>query len=140
MKTIKTLWVRYQSVLSYLIFGGLTTLVNIVVFWVFNSELGWPVWSANTVAWFLSVLFAYVTNKLWVFDSKTPTAGAMIREATSFFGFRILSYVIDEAIMVIGTSVLHGNGLLVKILDQVIVVILNWFFSKLFIFKDRTTK
>ncbi|ETY73469.1 GtrA family protein [Lactiplantibacillus fabifermentans] len=138
MQTIKQLWQRYQSVISYLIFGGLTTVVNIVVFWLFNSVIAWPVWLANAVAWFLSVLFAYITNKLWVFDSKTPTAGAVIREATSFFGFRLLSFFIDEAIMIIGTSVFHGNSLVVKIIDQVVVVVLNWFFSKLFIFKDRT--
>lgn len=137
MQTIKQLWQRYQSLISYLFFGGLTTLVNFGVFWLFNSVITWPVWLANAIAWFLSVLFAYITNKLWVFDSKTPTAGAILREATSFFAFRLLSFFIDEAIMIIGTSVLHGNPLIVKIIDQVVVVALNWFFSKLFIFKDR---
>ncbi|MFC6200924.1 GtrA family protein [Lactiplantibacillus nangangensis] len=134
------LWHRYQSVLSYLIFGGLTTLVNIVVFWLFNNFTSWPVWLSNAIAWFLSVLFAYITNKLWVFDSKTPTVKAVMAEATSFFGFRLLSFFVDEAIMVIGVTVLHGNSLLVKILDQVIIVVMNWFFSKLFIFKDRANK
>ena len=56
---------------------------------------------------------------------------------TSFFGFRLLSFFIDEGIMIIGVSVLHGNDLIVKLIDQIIVVLLNWFFSKLFIFKDR---
>jgi len=134
------LWHRYQSVLSYLIFGGLTTLVNIVVFWLFNNFTSWPVWLSNAIAWVLSVLFAYITNKLWVFDSKTPTVKAVMAEATSFFGFRLLSFFVDEAIMVIGVTVLHGNSLLVKILDQVIIVVMNWFFSKLFIFKDRANK
>ena len=132
---IKQLWQRYHSVLAYLIFGGLTTLVNLVVFWAFNLWI--PYWLANAVAWFLSVLFAYVTNKLWVFDAKTPTATAFILEALSFFGFRLLSFFIDEGIMWLGISVLHGDHLLVKLIDQIIIVILNWFFSKLFIFKNR---
>ncbi len=140
MKTIMQLWHRYQSVLSYLIFGGLTTVVNFVAFWLFNDLVGWPVWLSNAIAWFLSVLFAYITNKLWVFDSKTPTVKAVMAEATSFFGFRLLSFFVDEAIMIIGVTVLHGNNLLVKFLDQVIVVVMNWFFSKLFIFKDRADK
>ena len=135
---IQALWQRYKSVLAYLIFGGLTTLVNLVVFWAFNNF--WPYWLANTMAWFLSVLFAYVTNKLWVFDAKTPTFKALLTEAVSFFGFRLLSYFVDQGIMVVGISVLHGNDLLVKLIDQVIIVVMNWFFSKLFIFKNRSPK
>ncbi|AVK62496.1 GtrA family protein [Lactobacillus sp. CBA3606] len=131
------LWQRYRSVLSYLIFGGLTTVVNFVVFWVFNDFVHWPVLVSNTMAWILSVLFAYVTNKIWVFDSKTPTLQAVLKEATSFFGFRLLSYFVDQGIMFVGITLLHGNPLIVKLLDQVIIVVMNWFFSKLFIFKDR---
>ena len=97
----------------------------------------WPYWIANTIAWLISVLFAYITNKIWVFDSQTPTFRAVLIEMTSFFGFRLLSYFIDQGIMIVGISVLHGNDLIVKLIDQIIVVLLNWFFSKLFIFKDR---
>ena len=132
---IKQLWQRYQSVLSYLIFGGLTTLINIIVFGIFNQF--WPYWIANTIAWLISVLFAYITNKIWVFDSQTPTFRAVLIEMTSFFGFRLLSYFIDQGIMIVGISVLHGNDLIVKLIDQIIVVLLNWFSSKLFIVKDR---
>ncbi|MFB9770413.1 GtrA family protein [Lactiplantibacillus modestisalitolerans] len=137
VQLIKQLWRRYQSVLAYLIFGGLTTLVNLVVFWLFNFI--WPYWLANTIAWFLSVLFAYITNKLWVFDSKTPTTKAVFHEMVSFFGFRLLSFFVDQGIMIVGISVLHGNDLIVKIIDQVIIVVMNWFFSKLFIFKNRAS-
>jgi putative flippase GtrA len=138
IKLITQLWQRYHSVLAYLIFGGLTTVVNFVVFWLFNDLIQWPYWLSNVIAWLLSVLFAYVTNKLWVFDAKTPTLSSLLKEASSFFGFRLLSLGVDEAIMVIGISVLHGNPLLVKLIDQVVIVVINWFFSKLFIFKKRT--
>ncbi|MCE6030137.1 GtrA family protein [Lactiplantibacillus pentosus] len=132
---IKQLWRRYQSVLPYLIFGGLTTVINFIVFGIFDQF--WPYWIANTIAWLLSVLFAYVTNKRWVFESHTPTFRSVLAEMTSFFGFRLLSYFVDQGIMIVGISVLHGNSLLVKLIDQIIIVLLNWFFSKLFIFKDR---
>lgn len=137
MQLIQQLWQRYKSVIAYLVFGGLTTVINFIVFWIFNDFVQWPYWLANTMAWFLSVLFAYITNKLWVFDSKTPTVRTVLAEATSFFGFRLLSYFVDQAIMIVGISVLHGNNLIVKLIDQIIIVVLNWFFSKLFIFKDR---
>ncbi|MFC6182338.1 GtrA family protein [Lactiplantibacillus daowaiensis] len=131
------LWHQYQSVIAYLFFGGLTTLVNFVVFWLFNDLIQWPYLISNVMAWLLSVLFAYVTNKLWVFDAATPTLKGLLQEAVSFFGFRLLSLGVDELIMFTGITLLHGNPLLVKLIDQVIVVVLNWFFSKLFIFKQR---
>ena len=132
---LQHLWHRYKSVLAYLFFGGLTTVVNYLVFWIFNMFCSYLI--ANTFAWFLSVLFAYVTIKLWVVDAKTPTVRARLKEATSFFGFRLLSYFVDQGIMIVGISFLHGNDLIVKLIDQVLIVVLNWFFSKLFIFKDR---
>lgn len=70
MKQLKNLVTRYYSVLSYLFFGGLTTLINIVVFTVLNSTTGWNYQISNVIAWFLSVLFAYITNKRWVFNSR----------------------------------------------------------------------
>ncbi|CAM3139646.1 GtrA family protein [Lactiplantibacillus plajomi] len=135
MRTLQQLWRRYHAVLAYLFFGGLTTVVNYVVFGITN--LWTPYLVANTIAWLLSVLFAYVTNKRWVFDAQTSTTGAVLKEVTSFFGFRLLSYFIDQLIMIIGISWLGGNPWLVKLIDQVIIVVLNWFFSKLFIFKNR---
>lgn len=135
MRTLQQLWRRYHAVLAYLFFGGLTTVVNYVVFGITN--LWTPYLVANTIAWLLSVLFAYVTNKRWVFDAQTPTTGALLKELFSFFGFRLLSYFIDQLIMIIGISWLGGNPWLVKLIDQVIIVVLNWFFSKLFIFKNR---
>ncbi|RRK09428.1 GtrA family protein [Lactiplantibacillus garii] len=132
---LQQLWQRYKSVLAYLFFGGLTTVVNYLVFWIFNLFCSYLI--ANTVAWLLSVLFAYITNKLWVFEAKTPTWRARLKEAGSFFGFRLLSYFVDQGIMIVGISFLHGNALIVKLIDQILIVVMNWFFSKLFIFKNR---
>ncbi len=90
---------------------------------------------ANIIAWFLSVLFAYVTNKIWVFSSKTHGFTALIEEMSSFFFFRILSLIMDVFMMWLGISVLHANPVLTKIVDNVVVVVANYFFSKWYIFK-----
>ena len=131
------LFKKYQSVIAYLFFGGLTTLINFVVFFIFAPGLHWNYQVANFIAWFLSVLFAFFTNKVWVFGSKYTTVKAFFIEMWSFFFYRILSYFIDAGIMFVGISLLHANSSLTKLIDQVVIVVLNYFFSKFFIFKKR---
>ena len=87
MKKIRLTYTHYASVINYLFFGGLTTLINIGVFTMFNQFTSLNYQLANIIAWFLSVLFAYITNKLWVFSSKTNTRTALAREIASFFLF-----------------------------------------------------
>lgn len=136
MKTLMKLYHQYEAVISYLFFGGLTTLINIVVFGLLNRVMDYTI--ANVFAWLVSVIFAFVTNKLWVFKSKSMELGTFAWELLSFFGFRALSLLVDQGIMILGVSVLHGNALLVKIIDQFVVVAINYVFSKWIIF--RTTK
>lgn len=133
MKSLMNLYHRYEAVISYLFFGGLTTVINTVVFFALYHHMNYQV--ANAIAWFLSVLFAFITNKLWVFHSKSFELKTFVWETFSFFGFRLASLAIDALILWIGITLLSGNALLVKIIDQVVVVLLNYFFSKWFIFK-----
>lgn len=137
MEFIQKLWLRYKDIFAYLFFGGLTTAINFIVFGIFNYYMPTLYWFSNVIAWLLSVLFAYVTNKTWVFNSTTNTKKKLLREILSFFGFRLLSLGIDEFIMIIGISWLGVNALIVKLIDQFIIVLLNWFFSKLFIFNNN---
>lgn len=129
-----SLFKKYQSVIAYLFFGGLTTLVNIITFAILQPIMNYQL--ANILAWIASVLFAYVTNKLWVFSSKTHDLLALFKEMGAFFFFRVLSLLMDIVIMWLGISVLNANPLLTKIIDNVIVVIANYFFSKWYIFKS----
>lgn len=127
---------KYREVLLYLVFGGLTTLVNIVVFFVlrlFDLEI----YISNLVAWIVSVLFAFVTNKLFVFDSHSKDKKNSIRELVSFFGFRIVSLGVDMAAMYLLLQVLNVYEVISKIVANIIVIILNYIFSKLFIFKKK---
>lgn len=130
-------WQRHRSVLAYLIFGGLTTAVNFILFGLLTSSaINCPYLISNVIAWFGSVLFAYVTNRKWVFENHATTRKAQLREVASFFWYRGLSLGVDELIMFIGVSLLAGNNLVVKLIDQVIIVLINWVFSKYLIFKS----
>ncbi|GAX08758.1 MAG TPA: GtrA family protein [Lactobacillus sp.] len=133
MHTLWQLFKKYESVISYLFFGGLTTLINIGVFDWLNHSMNYQI--ANVLAWLASVIFAFITNKLWVFNSKSMAWKTFLWETATFFFFRLLSLAVDQLIMYVGISLLSGNPLIVKIIDNVIVVILNYFFSKWIIFK-----
>lgn len=125
---------KYREVLLYLLFGGLTTLVNIVAFYILRKvSVGLQI--SNVIAWFLSVLFAFITNKFFVFESKNNSRKEDFKEMISFFGFRALSLLFDMGFMHVLVSVLNINELFSKILSNVLVIILNYVFSKLFIFK-----
>lgn len=134
---MEELWNKYKDTIPYLFFGVLTTVVNIVGFWFFNYVVGINYQIANIIAYFLSVVFAYVTNKLWVFNSHTDTMKAFLLEMGSFFLFRGGSWVIDQGTMTIGVSLLHMNDLIVKFIANVVVVILNYIFSKFIIFRKK---
>lgn len=128
-----------------MIFGVGTTLVNIVSFWIFtrlivlvsNPELNIII--ANTIAWILSVLFAYITNKIWVFNSYVK-GYAMIKEAFAFFACRFASLIMDNAIMHLGISVLGYPDIPVKLVSNIFVIIFNYVFSKFFIFNSKKEK
>ncbi len=150
MKKIKELITKYREQLSYLFFGVLTTAVNYIVFWCFNALFNDKlVLLTNLIAFVIATVFAYITNKLFVFESKSWKISVLAAEALSFVGARIFSFAIEEAGLFVSDSVLglakyHFwiiNGVMVaKILLSVIVVILNYFFSKFFVFRDKKAK
>ena len=130
------LYRKYREMILYLIFGGLTTLVNIFSYFVLTDVGKIQYLVSTAIAWVLSVLFAYFTNRVWVFRSTASGAKAIAREMGSFFGCRLLSGVIDMGIMFVCVSVLGLPDKVIKILANVVVIILNYLFSKLFIFKE----
>ena len=121
-----------REVFFYLVFGVLTTLVNIVSFAGLSRLLSAGTVLSNVIAWFLSVLFAYVTNRRWVFQSKD---GNVFREAAAFFSGRIGTGVLDTVVMFITVDLLGWNDMVMKVISNVIVVILNYIISKFFVFK-----
>ncbi len=139
MGTIRKLWRFFTTpeMLSYLVFGILTTLINIGVFQLCNGVLRWSWQAANIVAWILAVLFAFLTNKLYVFKSKSFRAGVFWRELAEFTGARLLSLGVDYACLWLLIEVCGWNKLLSKVADNVVVVVINYVFSKLIIFRKK---
>ncbi|EUJ33290.1 wall teichoic acid glycosylation protein GtcA [Listeria floridensis FSL S10-1187] len=137
IKTFPWYTENLHSIMMYLVMGGFTTLINIVSFWFLASVLNWDYRVANTIAWILSVLFAYLTNKRYVFESYTPSLRDKLREAGSFFGFRFLTYLVDMLLMVVFISMLGINETWSKIWVNVVVLVLNYVFSKWIIFRIR---
>ncbi len=151
MKMIITIFNKYKEIITYIIFGILTTLVNFFAFWLFTKIFGEELYLVNNaIAWVVGVVFAYITNKLFVFESKSWNLKLITKEITGFLGARIFSFLVEEGGMFLFISVL-GLGektltllgftitgqFIVKILLAVIVVILNYVFSKFIIFKRQ---
>jgi putative flippase GtrA len=125
-----------RETISYLFFGVVSTIVNYIVYYglrFFNVHY----LAANTIAWVAAVTTAYVTNKLWVFQSKSWESSVVLREIALFAGARIVSLGIETVIMVLTVELLHFDDRIMKIVAQVIVVIVNYIFSKLIIFKKE---
>lgn len=127
----------WRSILMYLIMGGWTTVVNIVVYWICEEQFLLDYRISTTIAWLFAVIFAYFVNKRYVFKSVTTNWRDRFSEMGSFFGFRILSFFMDLGTMMVLVGLLSINGTVSKILANVIVLIANYIFSKKFIFKDR---
>lgn len=131
------LYRKYKETILYLVFGGLTTLINIVTYWLLTKPLGIDFMVSNAIAWVVSVLFAFVTNKLFVFESKGLNAALVAKELVLFVGARLFSGALDMGIMYLFIDILHFNDLLIKVLSNIIVIIVNYVLSKLIIFKKK---
>ncbi len=140
IKKIVDLLIKYKEVILYLIFGVLTTLVNFLTYILLARCFDINQTVSNAVAWIVSVLFAYVTNKIWVFESKSTKAKTVIIEMLSFIGCRVVSGILDIAMFYIMVEKLFMNDIIVKIIISIFVIVLNYVFSKLLIFKNTNTK
>lgn len=117
----------------YLIFGILTTIINIVSFFLFNKLFSYKL--SNTIAFILAIVFAYVTNKVYVFESKKEEKTEIIKEFIFFIGSRLFTFVLDMILMVLFIEALFMNVLISKIIANVFVIILNYILSKKLVFK-----
>lgn len=130
---------KFREGLLYLFFGGCTTLVNIISFFVLR-KLKISIYISNIIAWFISVVFAFITNKLFVFESRGKSLKETFKEGVSFFLFRVVSLLFDMGIMYILIDLLSSNEMISKIISNIFVIIINYVFSKLFIFSSNKDK
>lgn len=138
MKNVKELYEKYKEVINYLVFGVLSTIVNFVTYYITARLIGIDEVISSGISWFCSVLFAYITNKIFVFESKTNGMQEFFKEMISFFIARVASGALcDVGTFAIMVKVLHINDIVSKIVTQVMVVIVNYVFSKLIIFRKK---
>lgn len=134
---LKYLLKKYREIILYVFFGGLTTLVNWASYWLLTDLLQVQYMAAAFWAQIISILFAYVTNRTWVFDSQVRGAKGIAVEMAKFFGARGISLLLDMACMFIGVDLLRMNDKVTKVVSSVAVIVANYIFSKLFVFRDR---
>lgn len=137
MEKIKALVAKYWEVLIYLVFGVLTTVVNYVIYLPVYNIVGLSAALSNAIAWVGAVAFAYLTNKPFVFKSHDWSMKTVIPELTKFVGCRVASGVAETLILLVTVDLMHWNGNIWKLLTSVIVVVLNYIGSKLFVFKNK---
>ena len=141
-KWLLEMYKKHEEIILYLICGGLTTVVSLVSYAIIAFLLKpllnqmTSITVATVLSWIIAVVFAYVVNRIFVFKSKSK-GNELIKECINFFKYRIVSLVIDILCMWLFVSLFKWNDLLAKVIDQVIIVILNYIFSKLFIFKEK---
>lgn len=152
LRLLNPFFQKHRKVLMYLFFGAVTTVISLglqftLIPW-FESfaedgseEQKWLAQIAKLLAWIITVLAAFLTNRVWVFDAKTTGAAAYIRQLLSFYGSRVATYGVEALAMFVFYQTLQYNFYVVTVVTSIVVVILNYIFSKLFVFakkKDAT--
>ena len=137
IEKIKALMIKYKGLILYGIFGVLTTIINIATYAVCYRVIGIANVPSDIIAWVVGVAFAFITNKLYVFGSKSMDMKTLFPELVKFVAARLATGVLDVIIMYIGVDVMHGPDVILKVASNVIVIILNYVLSKLVVFKKQ---
>ena len=137
IKKIINIYNKYREVINYLIFGFLTTVISLLVYYILVFTIIDPhnpilLQVANIISWIVGVIFAYVTNRRYVFNSKNQNK---VKEASKFVIARIITLIMDMLIMFIGVTILKYNDKIIKIISQILVIVSNYLFSKILVFK-----
>ena len=137
IQKIRSLVEKYWDIITYLIFGVLTTVVNYCVYLPVYNILGLSASVSNVIAWVVAVAFAYLTNKPFVFRSHDWSAKTVIPELTKFVGCRVASGAAETLILLVSVDILHWNGNIWKLITSVLVVVMNYIASKLVVFRKK---
>ena len=133
----KSLILQYYDVLTYLIFGVLTTAVNYLVYLPCHNWLRLSAGVSNVIAWVVAVAFAFLTNKPFVFKSRDWSAKVLFPELMGFVGCRIGSGFLETLILFVAVDCFHEDGNWVKLIASILVIVLNYFGSKLLVFREK---
>lgn len=137
MGKILNLYNQFKEQILYIVFGVLTTAINIIAFFVCSRIINLSLIPSNIIAWILSVLFAFVTNKIYVFNSKNCSFSIVLRELIDFIVARGATGILDLGLMYLFVSIIGIEDMVSKIIINIIVIILNYILSKLYVFKHK---
>lgn len=133
------LYKKYKEIINYLIFGVLTTVVSLLTYYLLVFTILDPInplelQIANIISWITCVTFAYITNRIYVFNSKNKN---IFKELIKFYSSRLTTLFLDMLIMFIFVTKLEFNDKIIKIIVQIIIIILNYILSKIIVFKNK---
>ena len=139
MKKMFSLIKKYEEVIRYLIVGALTTIVSLLVYYIcvfafLDPNVPLELQMANIISWICSVVFAYITNRIFVFKSKSKN---IMKEILGFTSSRVLTLALDMLMMFLMVTLMSWNDKISKIIVQIIIIVLNYLLSKLFVFKKQ---
>lgn len=137
LRVLNPFYKKHKEVLLYLFFGGCAFVISIASYAVANVTFGINELIANIISWVLAVLFAFFTNRGWVFQSETHTAMAFWKQFAEFIGGRVATLVVEEAIIFVFITLMGLNSVAVKVAAQVVVIVLNYVISKFWVFKKE---
>ena len=128
---------KYKELLLYLFFGGLSFIVSIATYALFNVGMNINELIANVLSWIITVMFAFLTNRVWVFQSTTNGVAEFVKQMLGFYSGRVITLVVEEVILLVFITWLGFNSMLIKVIAQVIVILLNYVISKLVVFRKK---
>ena len=132
--SIPSLYKQYREGMLYLFFGGLAFLLNVFLFTVFiNIKIDELI--ANIIAWIITVLFAYITNTIWVFSAKTKLMKQLLIQIFQFFSGRVVTLIIEEVMLLVFITILGINAMLIKFIAQIVVIVGNYIISKIWVYR-----
>ena len=124
-----------KEIILYVIFGVLTTIVNLIAYYLFSNIININYLISNAIAWIISVVFAYITNKFFVFNSSYINKDVIIEEFIKFMNCRLISGLSEVVLLFLFVDLLLMNDIVAKLIIGVLVALINFIFSKVFIFK-----
>lgn len=126
---------KHREGLLYLFFGGLAFFLSLFIFWLFVTPFGLNELIANVISWIIVVYFAFTTNRIWVFKATTNSTKEFFIQMKNFYIGRIATLIVEEGILLVFITLMGLNSLIIKIIAQVVVIILNYIISKIWIFR-----
>lgn len=140
MTIIGKIYKRYKEAVDYLFWGGVAFVLSVVLFYVFANVMGLYEQIANVFSWIICVIFTYLTNRFFVFQSKVKGIKKVWKEFKDFITARLLTLVMENVILFIMIDLLTVNNMISKLTGQFVVIVSNYFLSKLWIFRKEKEK